>query len=236
MSGRVVAVEGASASGKTTAVGTAARRSGWTVVTEAYHRIDPRPSLEFRSSDELVDLERRLLEEDARRYSEARGLADGGATVLADTGFLGPLTYTSALVATGAAPPAALASVVGLARMLQARGAWDLADVYLYLDTPSSIRSARARADPSGHPADLTARHARIGDVEHRFYAEEFAPLLGDRFRWVSGAGPASVVAGRVVDAVRETAALPVRDVSVTALLAVFDARIGASDSSRGNR
>jgi len=65
--GKIVAVEGASAAGKTTALAAVAEATGWTVVPEAYRRITPTPSLQFHSAAELLDLERRLLEEDARR-------------------------------------------------------------------------------------------------------------------------------------------------------------------------
>jgi hypothetical protein len=231
-----VAVEGASASGKTTAVETAARGAGWTFLPEAYRRIVPSPSLEFHSPAELVDLELRLLQEDARRYTEARARAETGATVLADTGFLGTLTYTWALLAAGAAPRSALSSVVKRARSLHALRQLDLADGYVYLDTPAPVRASRARADPTGHPVELATRHARIGDLERGFYRDRFAPLLGHRFRSVSGSGPVRVVARRVRDATRSTAEEPFRLGTMASVLELFDASADASRSSRGNR
>lgn len=232
--GRVVALEGASAAGKTTAVEAVVRTTGWTGLPEAYRRITPPPSLEFASSAELLDLEARLLREDARRYSEARSEARRGETVLADTGFLGPLTYTSALVSMGVAPGTVLAPLVDLARRLAGRGAWGLADAYIYLDTPASVRSARTRADRSGPPADLARRHREVGDLEHRFYRERFAPLLGPRFVSVSGDGSGPVVARRVVDAARSTEASAPPGPLVDAVLALFGKRDGLSHRSRG--
>jgi hypothetical protein len=232
----VVAVEGASAAGKTTATETAARKRGWTVVPEAYRRLVPTPSLDYRSPAGLLRLERSLLEEDARRFAEARARARAGATVLADTGFLGPLTYTWALLRTGAAPPSVLASLVEFAHALHDRGAWGLADAYVYLDTPPALRSARARSDRAGHPATVAARHAAVGALERQFSRERFAPLLGSRFRWVTGRGPVALVAGRVQDAVERFEGPSLRPGPVAAVLALFEGRRRGTPPSRGNR
>ena len=102
--GRLVALEGGSASGKSTLVTAAARTFGWRPLAEAFDRLDPAPSLDFDSPRELLRLEATLLAEEVRRYHEARRLTERGATVLADTGFLGPLTYTLGLVERGRAP------------------------------------------------------------------------------------------------------------------------------------
>jgi hypothetical protein len=236
MPGRLIAIEGPSGAGKTTATETAARRSGWTLLPEAYRRLTPTPALDFRSPAELVELERRLLEEDARRYTEARTVTRSGATVLADTGFLGPITYTWALVHLGAAPESALLPLLELARTLHSRGAWDLADAYVYLDTPLSELRARTRADPAGHPVALASRHAAVGAIERRLYLEQVAPRWGARFRVVSGDGPAEAVAGRVLDAAA-AAVVPVPDAgSVEAVLALFEGSERPSTPSRGNR
>jgi hypothetical protein len=235
-SGRVVAVEGASAAGKTTAIETATREAGWAVVAEAYRRLDPPPSLEFDTVEQLVELECALLEEEARRYSEARDRAGGGATVVADTGFLGPLSYTWGLIEIGAAPRSALSPVMDVARSLHARSLWGIADAVVYLDTPPTVRSARARSDPTGHPPNLASRHARVGEVERRFYGERFAPLLGSRFRTVSGVGPAPLVARRLTKAIRAVVETHSSDGSTEAVLALFDGATGAPAPSRGNR
>lgn len=235
-SGIVVAVEGASAAGKTTAAESAARAMGWLVIPEAYRRLRPPPSLTYRSRLELVHLERTLLEEDARRFSEARARARSGATVLADTGFLGPLTYTWALIDMGAAPPSTLPPLLALARTLRSRGEWGLADAYLYLDTPPPDRSARARADRAGHPSNLAARHATVGALERRFYRERFAPLFGPRFEWVVGGGPPALVAERLRDAVDAVSGSPLSAARVDAVLALFEDPGPGWAPGRGNR
>ncbi|MGC2360584.1 MAG: AAA family ATPase [Thermoplasmata archaeon] len=234
--GTLVAVEGASAAGKTTAVAAAAKATGWTVVSEAYRRLRPVPSLEFRSPTDLLRLERKLLDEDARRYSEARRRTESGATVLADTGFFGPLTYSWGLVAAGAASPPVLRSLVDRARTLADRGKWGLADLYIYLDAPPAVRAARARSDPLGHPPLLAARHEKVGVTERRFYLERFAPLLGRRFRRLSGADRAARVAERVVDTVGEAPGPAANQGSIEAVLALFTPGEPAPRPARGNR
>ena len=234
--GRVVAVEGASAAGKTTAAETAARARGWVVIPEAYRRLHPTPSLTYRSPTELLDLERTLLEEEARRFSEARARARSGATVLADTGFLGPLTYTWALIGMGAAPTATLPSLLQLARTLGARGEWGLADAYVYVDTPPSVRSARARADRVGHPSDVAARHAAVGALERRFYRERFAPLVGSRLTWLAGSGRPALVAERVQHAVETASGSRFPPEQVDRVLALFEDLGPGPPPARGNR
>lgn len=231
-----MAVEGASAAGKTTALTTLAGSTGWTVLPEAYRRLVPTPSLTFDAPGELVALEERLLAEDSRRYVEARARERAGETVIADTGFLGPLTYPWALVELGAVPASVLDPLRALARRIADRGEWGLADAYIYLDTPASVRTGRAATDPTGHPAPLAPRHRAVGELERRFYRERFAPGFGQRFRWVPGDGPATLVAGRVVEAVRRALEGPRGGASVDAVLALFAASGGPPPPSRGNR
>jgi AAA domain len=232
----LVAVEGASAAGKTTAVTAAARRRGWTALPEAYRRLDPPPSLEFRNAKEVAALERRLLDEEARRYAEARALVRDGATVLADTGFLGPLTYTWALVSMGATPRSSLVGLIDAARSLRARRRWGLPDAVVYLDTPKAVRAARTRRDPAGPTARLAARHAHVGDRERGFYRERLAPLLGPAFASVSGDASASVVARRLAEEVERRLSHPPTDIPAAAVLALFDEGGPEANSSRGNR
>jgi len=202
----VVAVEGPSAAGKTTVL--TALGAG-TVLPEAFRRLRPSPSLEFRTSAELLALEQTLLLEEARRFREATDLARDGATVIADTGFLGPLTYAAALVAAGRAPPTVLANLVDAARSLGERGQWGLANAYLYLDTPPEVRATRAAADPAGASPDLAARHRAMGSLERAFYLEHFARLWGPRFCVVRGDRPIPEVARAVAGAVEALRAAP---------------------------
>jgi hypothetical protein len=206
--GRIVAVEGASAAGKTrttTAVGAA---TGGVVLPEAYRRLVPTPSLEFTSRGALLRLESLLLAEEGRRFREARAARRAGHLVIADTGFLGPLTYTWGLVRIGDAAPSVLSALVSRARALTARGGWGVADVYVYLDAPSRVRSARARADPEGAPPDLARRHRAVAVHERKFYRERFAPLFGARFRWLDGDRPPAAVARSLESVARESASL----------------------------
>ncbi|MCI4338925.1 MAG: AAA family ATPase [Thermoplasmata archaeon] len=234
--GRVIAVDGASAAGKTRAVVAVARSTGWSALREGYRRLSHAPSLGFTSSRELLALEQRLLREEARRFSEARAQARDGITVIADSGFLGPLTYTEGLVALGAAPRSVLASLLALARRLEHRGTWGLADAYVFVDTPASVRDARTRADPRGHPPEFARRHREVGNLERRFYRERFAPLLGSRFRSVSGVGAPAVVARRVARAARDRGTPSPERGLAEAVLALFPASDGPVDPSRGNR
>jgi thymidylate kinase len=204
MAGRLVVVEGPSASGKTRAVAEAAPLLRGTRLPEAYDRLRPRPRLTWSSPAELRRLERRLLAEEARRYEEARRATRVGATVLADTGFLGPLTYTRVLVRWGLAPPALLSELVERARALAELGRWGLPDLLVYLRTAPGERSRRARADARGHPARLRDRHERVGQEEAAFYRTVVAPELGPRFRYISGNGPPDEVATRLARAARE--------------------------------
>ncbi|MGA8091020.1 MAG: hypothetical protein WB984_00755 [Thermoplasmata archaeon] len=181
--GRLIAVEGRSAAGKTTLVRAAARKLGWQPLEEAFDRLDPAPSLEYRSPRELLLLEGTLLAEESRRYREARRLCARGRTVLADTGFLGPLMYTRGLVDLGRAPASVGRTVERSARSLVRRRALGLPDLTVYLETTPSERARRARADPNRHPSILFRRHEAVGGVERRYFEEEFPAARPDRFR-----------------------------------------------------
>jgi thymidylate kinase len=231
--GLLVAIEGPSATGKSTVADVLARSTGWTILAEAYRRLRPRPSLEFRSDDELLRLERRLLAEEVRRYAEAVEAIGAGATVIADTGFLGPLTYTYALVRAGASAPEVLRSLLSDSRT---HGDWGLADGYVYLDTPAATRAARARSDPAGTTAELAARHRTMGEIEREYYLEEFGPRWGTRFVVLAGDRPPSEVAPDVIRAVRSIERAPAPTVRRDDLLRALADAAGPADSRRGNR
>jgi hypothetical protein len=234
--GTIVAIEGASAAGKTTVAETVARATGGTFLPEAYRRMTPPPSLEFTTDDALLALEDRLLEEDGRRYAEARRLSGNGATVIADTGFLGALSYTWGLDRLGRAGGTVLAPLLATARALDRSGRWGLADATIYLDTPAVVRLTRSRDDPIAHPPELVRRHADVGEQEREFYLERFAPLVGSRFASVSGEGSPSAVAARVTDRLRGSDSSPPPVVAVDAVLGLFEDERGRSRRGRGNR
>ena len=236
VTGPVIAIEGASAAGKTTVADAAGASTGWTVIPEAYRRLVPPPSLDFRTAGELLRLERTLLEEEARRYREAFDRARAGATVIVDSGFLGPLTYSFALVRAGTAPVGVLTSVITEARALGERGEWGLADAYVYLDVPPEVRAVRAAADPAGAPAELAARHRAMGSIERSFYLDRFAPRWGPRFRVLPAARPPAPVAEDLVRIVREFASIPRATVRLEDGLALLADPRAPEGKARGNR
>ncbi|MGI0052887.1 MAG: hypothetical protein ACREC5_06695 [Thermoplasmata archaeon] len=137
----------------------------------------PRPSLCFEGPGELLRLEATLLREEFRRYALALRLARSGREVLLDTGFLGPLTYSSGL----ARLDHRLARVPGEIgrRMLRAlgKGALGLADLTVYLDVPPPRARLRARRAARTHPAGLRARHADVGRSEREFWLERYRAM-----------------------------------------------------------
>lgn len=230
----LIALEGSSGSGKSTLARSAARAFDWTLLPEAYDRIVPAPSLRFTSTASLVTLETRLLEEEGRRYRAARSWVRRGRTVIADTGFLGPLTYTAGLVALGKAPRSAWLRVRSRAlRLVPDDGG--VPDGVVYLDVPSQVRRARAAADPAGHPTVLARRHEAVGRVERRFYLGPVARLLAGRFRRISGVGPPKVVLKRLAAAVGSMAPAPRPTGLGTALREALD-RLARAPSSRRPR
>jgi hypothetical protein len=203
--GRLIAIEGRSAAGKTTLVRAAVEEFDWQPLWEAFDRLDPTPSLEYASPHELLLLERSLIAEEVRRYREARGLCAQGRTVLADTGFLGPLTYTRGLVALARAPGSVGRAIERSTRSLVRRGALGIPDLTVYLETTARERARHARADSARHPVGLIPRHEAVGAVEERYFDELFPTALPDRFRILrarSGPpGPVATLRALVADA-----------------------------------
>lgn len=241
MRGRIVAVEGPSAAGKTTTARRTAARLGAHSLPEAFDRMRPPLPLDFQSSRQLLLLERALLTEEGRRYRSARRTAASGDAVVTDTAFLGPLTYTLGLVALDLAPRRALEALVRQATSMLRQGTWGLPDLLVYLETPPAERRQRAARDPTGHPAALRARHDAVGRIERAFYRTGLGPVAGDRLRFVSGHGAPDRVADRVATIAERSRPVPwPRDEARTVLqlVASFPDRVGRTSSaaSRGNR
>jgi len=227
--GRLIAVEGASASGKTTLVRTAARTLGWRPLPEAFDRLDPVPSLEFDSPRELLRLEGALVTEEVRRYREAFRLCGRGTTVLADTGFLGPLTYTLGLVELGRAPASAGRTLERSVRSLLRAGALGIPDLTVYLHTTADERRRRARAGARHHPVSLFPRHESVGAVERRYFESGFPAVLPDRFRVLRASGRPNDLARRLGALVGGLAPGPASRADGLALLDRLSPRPGRS-------
>jgi len=225
--GRLVAIEGASASGKTTLMRAAAKTFGWRPLSEAFDRLDPTPSLEFRSSQELLRLEGVLLAEEVRRYREARLLCRRGVTVLADTGFLGPLTYTRGLVELGRAPASVGRTIERTVRALVRRGALGIPDLTVWLDASAAERRRRARGDARRHPLTLFPRHEAVGLVERRTLEAAFRSVLPGRFSVLRGRGRPGDLARHLGELVRAALAPPSSRTEGLALLDRLDRPTG---------
>jgi AAA domain len=202
--GFVVALEGASGVGKSTLARRLARARGWEFLPEAFARLTPPPSLRYRSLSELLAIEERLLREERRRYRVARTSARRGWVVIADTGFLGPLTYTAGLVARGFVGAGAWPRVRRLAERIGAEGQLGLPDAVVYLRAPSRVRRGRAARDPRAHPPGLDRRHEAVAEFERAFYRRYYRPLAPQGFRYASAVGRVDRVVARLDALARE--------------------------------
>ncbi|HTP54516.1 MAG TPA: hypothetical protein VML94_06120 [Thermoplasmata archaeon] len=212
----VVAIEGISGAGKSTLVARAAAEFGWSPLAEAYDRLDPRPAIGVRTPPALARIERRLLDEERRRFENARALVRHGATVLADTGFLGPLTYTAGLAALGVVPRPMTTALLARTRRWARAGRWGAPDAIVYLATRAPTRRRRAKRDPARHPPALAVRHERVGLLEERFYATTVTRLLPGRLLRLDGERPIDRLVPALGRIVRR--AVPLADRARTAL------------------
>ena len=196
--GRLIALEGPSGVGKSTTALRVAPHLGWYPLAEAFARLRPPPSLAFRTGPGLVTLEERLLAEEGRRYGEAIGRSRRGQRVLADTGFLGPLTYAAGLVAGGWTQPAVLDRVRRTFDRRWAEGKIGWPDAVLYLDLPGPALALRAARDTEGHPKALALRHRSVARFERAFYLHDLERCWPGRVIRIPAAGSPLAVARRV--------------------------------------
>ncbi len=196
--GRIVALEGESAVGKSTVAALLARRVDGALLAEAYDRLRPSPSLSFRNDRELFVLETALLREEVRRYRAARALALRGLTVVADTGFLGPLSYTAGLVVLGRCAPATYARLLRAATPLLRAGSLGVADLTVLLTAPRAVLARRAARDPGRHPAEFRERHRAVGRLERSQFLGELARAFPGRVVRVSATGEPERTVGRI--------------------------------------
>ncbi len=205
MAGRalVIALEGPSGAGKSTVCDEVVRRAAWAPLAEAFDRLRPRPSLALASPAALRRLESALLEEDGRRFRAAQALAARGHAVLADTGFLGPVTYTAGLLLLGKADAATYRAVAGRAAELARRGRLGLPDLTVQLATRRALRRERVARDALRHPSALRARHEQVGRLEVRLLTRTLGRAYPGRLRVVPAAGSLRTVVDRVRVAAR---------------------------------
>ena len=198
----IVAIEGLSGAGKSRLLEELHDHTGWPVLEEAWRRLRPRPSLEFRSAEELLALELRLLRGEARRYRSALGYARRGAPVLCDTGFLGPVTYSAGLARLGLAPIGVARTLAEEASGLAHRGRWGLADLHLYLDTPTALARRRAARSATAHPAAWRERHLAVGRWERSLWLSVLPARLGGGVTVLDGRRPTRRLVGEVFAAI----------------------------------
>lgn len=206
--GRIVAIEGASGAGKSTLVRTGASEFGWVALPEAFDRLDPHPPLTYRTTGELRRIERTLLAEEMRRFRDAERSRRQGRTVVADTGFLGPITYTAGLETLGIAPTTLRPELARLLRASARPAAWGVPDLIVFLEVGERTRRARARRDAERHPPGLDRRHARVSAFERRFYRTFLRKVPGVRIRFVRARSSPRALARRLDAVIR---ALPDR-------------------------
>jgi hypothetical protein len=196
--GRVVALEGPSAVGKTTVSRLIGDQSDWTVLGEASVRLRPRPTLRFASPSDLFRIERRLLGEERRRSDTARQLSDRGLDVLLDTAPFGPATYSLAVArldpAFGPTASRIAEHVVENVRV----GRLLVPDRVVCLSAPDSALRTRAGSDRQRHPLRLAARHREVGRIERRFWTS-LAKVSDGAVGFISASGAPLGVTSRLL-------------------------------------
>jgi thymidylate kinase len=205
----ILALEGPSGVGKSAVAARLAPLLGATIVPEAYDRLGRSFSLTFHGRDELADLERQLVREDGRRWTDAVEMRGRGTLVLLDTGTFAPLAYSWGL---REGVDGALDVVLELARTVRrmvASGKWGLPDLTVYIDVPDSVARARARLDPVGHPPETADRHAAVGRWERLLYGREFPRVLPGRFLSVAGEGTPGEIALGIQERLERMGPLP---------------------------
>jgi hypothetical protein len=196
--GRVVALDGPSAVGKTTVSRLVGDRSEWTVLGEASVRLRPRPTLRFASPSELLRIERRLLGEERRRCDTAQRLRASGLDVLLDTAPFGPATYSLAIARLDATYGPTASRITDLVVEEVRSGHLLVPDRIVCLSATESQLRTRAKADRPRHPPRLAERHREAGRIERRFWTA-LARASDGSVGFLSTAGAPSSLASRLL-------------------------------------
>jgi thymidylate kinase len=215
----LLALEGPSGAGKSSVAARLAPLLGATVIPEAYDRLGRGFSLMFRGRDELADIERQLLREDGRRWTDAIELRRRGLTVVMDTGTFAPLTYSWGLREGVDGGLDVVLELVRTVRRMASGGHWGLPDLTIYLDVPDPVARARAGRDPDGHPPETLERHAAVGRWERLLYGRELPRMLPGRFLSVSGEGTPGEVALHIQTRLERLGPLPAASAGEAELL-----------------
>lgn len=197
--GAVLALEGPSGAGKSSAARALSGSFGYYVVAEAYDRLDPRPSLEVRHLADLVSVESDLLGAEVERYHEAEEARRAGRSVVLDTGYLGPFTYTLGLAEIDPRFRPAVRPLARRVLSLIRRGSLGLPDGTIYLDVPESHAADRASRDPVRHPPRWARRHREVARFERRLWLGPFEARAPKRF-WRLPSLPSPEEVARRVD------------------------------------
>ncbi|HEY6238884.1 MAG TPA: AAA family ATPase [Thermoplasmata archaeon] len=206
---QVVAIEGASGAGKTSVAGELARRLDAVLIPEAFDRLGRRRSLRFRDRPGLAEIERALLAEEGRRWTEATAHRRAGRPVVLDTGTTGPLTYSWGVREGIDSRWDVVSEVLRQTRRLRSLHGWGLPDLTFYLDVSEDVADARAARSPTDHPAPLRERHRRVGRFERFLYEREFPRRLPGRFGCVAGEGSPREVASGIRDRLERLGPVP---------------------------
>lgn len=198
----LVAIEGASGAGKSTLARLLAHRLDALWLPEAYVRLRPRPSLTYADRDELASLEQRLARDEGRRYRYARARTRAGRRVIADTGFLGPLSYAYGLARSVDPALNVVPEVARTFRALLRRRSWGLPDLVLYLDVPPAVQARRSASAARTHPSQFRRRHRVVGKVERVLWTRAIPPVVPGLVRIVDGRGTVETVLDRLVTAI----------------------------------
>jgi len=212
--GRLVALVGPSAVGKTTVGRAVAAAAGFVFLPEPAAAGDPLPSLEFGTPAQLAAIEARLMAVERRRSRAAERLRADGVDVLLDTAPVGPATYSLGVARLHPEYRPVAERIVAAVRHDLESGRISAPDRVLHLDASPATLRRRAAGVPSTHPADLLARHWAVARYEREFWGV-LASERPDAVRMISLGAPMPSAARRVAKALVR----PGRPLGVGALL-----------------